>query len=48
MRASVTRAQTGTGNGPLIAWFIALIVAAVGFVGVGVLTGTPLYPGLPG
>jgi hypothetical protein len=47
MRASVTRRETGTGNGPLIGWFVALIIAAIGFVGFGLLTHAPLYPGLP-
>jgi hypothetical protein len=48
MRAGAVRRETGNGGPALIVWFIAVILAVLGIVGYGFITGTPLVPGLPG
>jgi hypothetical protein len=47
VRASATRRETGTGSGPAVTWFVSVVVAVIGFVGYGLLTGEPLVTGLP-
>jgi len=47
VRASATRRETGTGSGPAVTWFVSVIVAVIGFVGYGLITGQALVAGLP-
>jgi hypothetical protein len=48
MRSSATRRETERAdNVPLLIWVVAVLLAAVGLVGYGYLTGSALIPGLP-
>ncbi|NYJ31102.1 hypothetical protein HNR17_001875 [Galbitalea soli] len=48
MRNSSLRSNGVSSVGPLVGWFVAVIVSFVGIVGYGLLTGKALIPGFPG
>jgi hypothetical protein len=49
VRASALRREGGSGNLPLILWFVFLLLAIGGLIGYGFLPGAhALIPGLPG
>jgi hypothetical protein len=48
VRSGVLRRENGRSLAPLIAWIVFFVVAIVGFLGYGLVSGHPLLAGLPG